>query len=123
MAPRQPQFDLERFEHVAATPGTVLLRVAGRWTSRRRRQLDAPILVAGDGTQLSPLPGPDDPAPEAGPDTAIWRVAFSAPAALACGPFTLGLGEVAVGLPGPQGPGAGRPGPAAPVAEPEPEPE
>jgi len=75
-------FDVERFEHVAATPGTALLRVAGRWRSDQRERLSPPMLVVDDGRRthrLAALPGPDDAAPSAGPDAPVWRAAFSAP--------------------------------------------
>lgn len=75
-------FELERFEHVAATPDRALLRLSGRWRAEEPERLDAPVLVAGDA-RLEPLPGPEDPVPVAGPDAPPWRVAFSAPLALA----------------------------------------
>src|SRR3954471_22289283 len=78
-------FDVERFEHVTATPETALLRVSGRWVSARRERLSPPMLVVDDGRRthrLAALPGPEDAAPLAGPDSPGWRAAFSAPVAL-----------------------------------------
>src|SRR3954469_8869395 len=78
-------FDVERFEHVTATPETALLRVSGRWMSDQRERLSPPMLVVDDGRRtqrLSSLRAPDDAAPLAGPDGPRWRAAFSAPAAL-----------------------------------------
>ena len=80
-----PDFQVESFEHVSATRGTVLLRVAGRWHSPQRERLSAPMLTVDDGSRthrLAPLPGPDDAAPLAGPDAPAWRAAYSAPADL-----------------------------------------
>src|SRR5919108_6500579 len=85
MSPRTPEFEVERFEHVAATPGTVLLRISGRWRADQRVRLSPPMLVVDDGRQthrLSALPGPGDAAPLAGPDAPQWRAAFSASAAM-----------------------------------------
>src|SRR3954451_22822522 len=78
-------FDVERFEHVAATKETALLRVAGRWRSDQRERLSPPMLVVDDGKRthrLAALPGPDDAAPSAGPEAQVWRAAFSAPSEL-----------------------------------------
>ncbi|HVW16838.1 MAG TPA: hypothetical protein VHB30_01190, partial [Solirubrobacteraceae bacterium] len=79
------QFEVESFEHVAATPGTVLLRVTGRWHGEQRERLPAPMLTVDDGRRthrLSPLPGLDEPSPVAGPEAPTWRAAYSAPAEL-----------------------------------------
>src|SRR3954447_6403976 len=78
-------FDVERFEHVTATPETALLRVSGRWVSDQRERLSPPMLVVDDGRRthrLPALPGPEDAAPLADPDGPRWRAAFSAPAEL-----------------------------------------
>src|SRR3954464_10966425 len=78
-------FDVERFEHVTATPDTALLRVSGRWRSDQRERLSPPMLVVDDGRRthrLAALPGPEDAAPLARPETPSWRAAFSAPAGL-----------------------------------------
>src|SRR4051794_41856124 len=78
-------FDVERFEHVAATAETTLLRLSGRWHAEQRERLSPPMLVVDDGRRthrLAALPGPDDAAPLAGPDPPRWRAAFSAPVAL-----------------------------------------
>ncbi|HEV3000444.1 MAG TPA: hypothetical protein VGW75_06865, partial [Solirubrobacteraceae bacterium] len=80
-----PEFEVERFEGVSATPETTLLRIAGRWHAEQRERLSPPMLVLDDGRRthrLSALPGPDDAAPLAGPDPPVWRAAYSAPAAL-----------------------------------------
>src|SRR5947208_15592287 len=85
MSPRTPEFEVDRFEHVEATPGTVLLRISGRWLADQRERLSPPMLVVDDGRRtqrLAALPGPEDAAPLAGPDGPRWRAAFSAPAAL-----------------------------------------
>src|SRR3954471_420543 len=75
-------FDVERFEHVAATADTALLRLSGRWRSDQRERLSPPMLVVDDGRRthrIAALPGPDDAAPLAGPAPPRWRAAFSAP--------------------------------------------
>src|SRR3954469_12637773 len=75
-------FDVERFEHVAATAETALLRLSGRWRADQRERLSPPMLVVDDGRRthrLAALPGPEDAAPLAGPDGPGWRAAFSAP--------------------------------------------
>src|SRR6185503_8247079 len=75
-------FDVERFEHVAATAETALLRLSGRWRADQRERLSPPMLVVDDGRRthrLAALPGPEDAAPLAGPDPPRWRAAFSAP--------------------------------------------
>ncbi|MCA1656701.1 MAG: dTMP kinase, partial [Actinobacteria bacterium] len=77
---RTPEFELERFERVAAGTKTVLLRIAGRWRMESRERLSPPMLLVDDGRRtrrLSPLPGPDDDAPRAGPDPPDWRAAYS----------------------------------------------
>src|SRR4051812_26033662 len=64
-------FDVERFEHVAATAETALLRLSGRWRADQRERLSPPMLVVDDGRRthrLAALPGPEDAAPLAGPD-------------------------------------------------------
>ncbi|MEA2156771.1 MAG: hypothetical protein QOE11_2911, partial [Solirubrobacteraceae bacterium] len=81
----RPEFEVERFERIAAGPETVLLRLAGRWRADSRERLAPPILILDDGRRtrrVAPLPGPDDASPLAGPDPPQWRAAFSAPAAL-----------------------------------------
>src|SRR3954453_12461184 len=78
-------FDVERFEHVAATAETTLLRLSGRWRADQRERLSPPMLVVDDGSRthrLAALPGPEDAAPLAGPEGPRWRAAFSAPAAV-----------------------------------------
>src|SRR4051794_25424890 len=63
-------FDVERFEHVAATADTALLRLSGRWRAEQRERLSPPMLVVDDGRRthrLAALPGPEDAAPLAGP--------------------------------------------------------
>ena len=84
MSGRAPEFEVERFERVSAG-GNVLLRIAGHWHADARERLAPPMLLLDDGRRtrrLSPLPGPDDAAPLAGPDPPPWRAAYSAPAAL-----------------------------------------
>src|SRR6185295_13258936 len=102
-------FDVERFERVAATAETVLLRLSGRWRSDQRERLSPPMLVVDDGRRthrLAALPGPDDAAPLAGPDPPRWRAAFSAPAGFFAAQhlaFALDAGsEVFVDLPAPE---------------------
>src|SRR3954470_7014481 len=78
-------FDVERFEHVAATAETTLLRLSGRWRADQRERLSPPMLVVDDGKRthrLAALPGPEDAAPLAGPDAPGWRAAVSAPVGL-----------------------------------------
>src|SRR3954469_1310475 len=78
-----PRFEVQSFEQVPAGPGTMLLRIAGRWVAPSRERLAAPLLLLDDGRRihrLSPLPGPDDVAPMVGPEGFEWRAAFSAPA-------------------------------------------
>src|ERR1700759_3570752 len=78
-----PRFEVQSFEQVPAGPGTVLLRIAGRWVAPTRERLGTPLLLLDDGRRihrLTPLPGPDDVAPLVGADGFEWRAAFSAPA-------------------------------------------
>src|SRR3954465_4614600 len=78
-------FAVERFEHVSATAETALLRVSGRWHADQRERLSPPMLVVDDGRRthrLAALPGPEDAAPLAAPDSPRRRPAFSAPVAL-----------------------------------------
>src|SRR5947208_3875538 len=85
-------FDVDRFEHVAATPETALLRLSGRWQADQRERLSPPMLVIDDGRRthrLPALPGPEDAAPLAGPEAPRWRAAFSAPAGLIGGKGTV----------------------------------
>src|SRR3954468_14720729 len=117
-------FDVERFEHVAATADTALLRLSGRWRADQRERLSPPMLVVDDGRRthrLAALPGPEDAAPLAGPDPPRWRVAFSAPAVFiesAHVAFALAAGAVFfVDLPRPQP--ARRERPAPPPRRPE----
>src|SRR4051795_4701199 len=125
-------FDAERFEHVAATAETALLRLSGRWRADQRERLSPPMLVVDDGRRthrLAALPGPDDAAPLAGPDPQRWRAAFSAPAPLLGGgrafaapaavgeggrvPFALDAGSgIFVALPRPEAARRERPAPA-----------
>src|SRR5687767_10542088 len=103
-----PEFEVESFERVSATPNTTLLRIAGRWQSPQRERLNPPLLVIDDGRRthrLSALPGPEDASPHAGPDAPLWRAAFSAPAGLVDQPravFALDAGRgLIVDLPQP----------------------
>src|SRR5947208_14379162 len=85
-------FDVDRFEHVAATPETALLRLSGRWQADQRERLSPPMLVIDDGRRthrLPALPGPGDAAPLAGPEAPRWRAASSAPAGLIGGKGTV----------------------------------
>src|SRR4051812_31699036 len=123
MSPRTPEFEVEQFEHVAATPGTVLLRISGRWRSDQRERLSPPALVIDDGRKthrLLPLPGPEDSAPQSGPDAPEWRGAFSAPAELLAGgglAFALDAGrDILMDLPRPRERGRGGGGAASPAA-------
>jgi hypothetical protein len=75
------RFEVQTFEQVPAGPGTVLLRIAGRWVGPVREQLPRPLLLLDDGRRthrLSALPGPDDAAPQISPEGVPWRSAFSA---------------------------------------------
>ncbi|MDX6715939.1 MAG: hypothetical protein QOH30_2497, partial [Baekduia sp.] len=116
-----PRFEVQSFEQVPAGPGTVLLRIAGRWVGPAREQLPRPLLLLDDGRRthrLSALPGPDDVAPQSGPEGLPWRAAFSAPADVVASTrlaFALEAGRgVIVDLPRPTGRGGG------PRARPEP---
>ena len=44
------RFEADLFEYVAATPGTVLLRLGGRWVSAQRERLPPPMLLLDAGT-------------------------------------------------------------------------
>src|SRR3954470_19655419 len=112
-------FDAERFEHVAATAETALLRLSGRWHADQRERLSPPMLVVDDGKRthrLPALPGPDDAAPLAGPAPPRWRAAFSAPVSFVDSPrtaFALDAGGgVFVDLPAPEPVRRERPAPA-----------
>ncbi|MDX6686241.1 MAG: hypothetical protein QOF86_2369, partial [Baekduia sp.] len=132
-----PRFEVQSFEQVPAGPGTVLLRIAGRWVGPARERLPTPLLLVDDGRRthrLSVLPGPDDVAPMVGPDGPPWRGAFSASAALVAGgrlAFALEAGRgVIVDLPRPTGHRGAALAPAptsapapAPAAAPLPDPE
>lgn len=86
MSRRAPEFEVERFERVAAGSGAVLLRIVGCWRTEARERLAPPMLLIDDGRRprrLAPLPGPDDAAPLAGPDPPSWRAAFNAPGGIA----------------------------------------
>ena len=110
MSPRTPEFEVDRFEHVEATPGTVLLRISGRWLADQRERLSPPLLIVDDGRRthrLAPLPGPDDAAPSAGPEGPAWRAAYSAPAEL------VGRGRMAFALDAGRGALTDLPRPAA----------
>src|SRR5438128_2171903 len=102
-----PGFEVERFEHVSATPETALLRISGHWSSRKQQRLSPPMLVIDDGRRthrLAALPGPDDAAPLAGPERPRWRAAYSAPAEVLSGArvaFALEVGRTMVDLPAP----------------------
>jgi hypothetical protein len=108
-------FEVEHFEHVAVSPGTVLLRLSGRWFATDAERLPPPVLVAEDGGRrhrLELLPGPEDSAPLAGPRPDVWRAAFRAPAALVDLPaaFALSLGPgLQLDLPEPSAREGGRP--------------
>src|SRR3954449_6083705 len=115
-------FDVERFEHVAATADTALLRLSGRWRAEQRERLSPPMLVVDDGRRthrLAALPGPQDAAPLAAPHPPRWRAAFSAPVAFveaAHVAFALDAGGgVFVDLPRPQPARRERPAPPPPA--------
>ncbi|HEX5922618.1 MAG TPA: hypothetical protein VFY45_02220, partial [Baekduia sp.] len=118
-----PRFEVQSFEQVPAGPGTVLLRIAGRWVGPSRERLPMPLLLLDDGRRthrLSPLPGPEDAAPLVGPEGPPWRAAFSAPAEVVASArvaFALqaGRGQI-TDLPRPTARG-GRPVPVAPPPE------
>src|SRR3954468_24597635 len=102
-------FDVERFEHVAATADTALLRLSGRWRADQRERLSPPMLVVDDGRRthrLAALPGPEDAAPLPGPDPPRGRAPFPPPADFLGGShmaFALDAGSgVFVDLPRPQ---------------------
>src|SRR3954467_3957825 len=58
-------FDVERFEHVAATAETALLRLSGRWRADQRERLSPPMLVVDDGRRTHRLAAPPPPPPHA----------------------------------------------------------
>jgi hypothetical protein len=70
LAKRRPAFELDEFEAVPATPDSVLLRIAGRWT-REPGDCELVARSAGSSHTLDALP----PLPASGD---IWRAAFSA---------------------------------------------
>ncbi|HWH96460.1 MAG TPA: hypothetical protein VNT03_21545, partial [Baekduia sp.] len=112
-----PRFEVHSFEQSPAGPGTLLLRVAGRWIGPSRERLAMPLLLINDGRQihrLTPLPGPQDAAPLAGPDGPVWRAAFRAPAEVVDGP------RAAYALQGARGEITELPRPAGHAAEPPP---
>src|SRR4051812_38747234 len=101
-----PRFEVHSFEQVPTGPGTVLLRIAGRWVGPAHERLPPPVLLVDDGRRthrISALPGADDAAPEVRPEGAPWRAAFSVPlevAGAARVAFALEAGRgVVVGLP------------------------
>src|SRR4051794_41685972 len=96
-------FDVERFERVDASAGTVLLRLSG--TFAPDVEPGAPELLVDDGRDarhVQPLPDPSG-GPVAGAD---WRAAFPVPAALLSGSrvaYALSVpGAGVIDLPGPQ---------------------
>ena len=101
-------FEVQHFERIDATPGTVLLRLQGTWRSSRREHLSTPALVLDDGQttrRLPPLRGPDDTTPQPTPGGTLWRGAFRVPAGLLTGHVTYALdagADVLVDLPRPQ---------------------
>src|SRR3954447_11051323 len=118
-------FDVERFEHVAATAETALLRLSGRWRADQRERLSPPMLVVDDGRRthrIAALPGPEDAAPLAGPAPPRWRAAFSAPVGFLEGSrvaFALDAGGgIFVDLPRPQPARRERPAPPKPAPAP-----
>jgi hypothetical protein len=107
-------FELEAFERLVATPGTVLLRVAGRWRAGSPVALEEPVLRAGDRL-VAPLPGPS--APHAGPDAPHWGAAYAVPAHVAEGAaFALEVGPWLVSLPAPVERASAEPRPSVEVA-------
>src|SRR3954453_2097008 len=44
-----PRFEVHSFEQVPAGPGTVLLRIAGRWVAPTRERLPPPPPLRADG--------------------------------------------------------------------------
>ena len=61
-----PRLDVELFEIVPVSAGTVLLRLEGRWHAEARAPLPMPTLVVDDGRRsrrIAQLPGPDATAP------------------------------------------------------------
>ncbi len=104
------RFEAELFEHVPATPGTVLLRIEGRWHAETREPLPMPLLVVDDGRRsqrLSPLPGPDATPPQAGPEPDLWRASYAAPEQV------VGDGRIAFALDGGRGAIVDLPAPSA----------
>src|SRR4051794_30031188 len=76
-------FEVERFERVDASAGTVLLRLAGTFRADAPTELRLPELVVDDGRRarrIMPLPDPSAGAPAADPDGRAWRAAFPVPA-------------------------------------------
>src|SRR3954466_13464130 len=75
-------FDVERFEHVAATAETALLRLSGRWRADQRERLSPPMLVVDDGRRTHRLPPPPRPRARHGaPPPAARRAPAPAPRA------------------------------------------
>jgi len=101
------EFELERFERVTAAPGSVLLRVAGRWYAAEPLRLRAPVLLVEDrdgSRRLTALPGPEEREPLASAQGPAWRAAFSASESLLAGGLSFGLDlgpEGIIDLPGP----------------------
>jgi hypothetical protein len=107
-------FELEAFERLVATPGTILLRVAGRWRASSHVELGEPALRVGDRL-VAPLPGPTPPV--AGPDAPHWGAAYAVPAALLGEPaFALEVGTQLVPLPAPVERAAPAPSPSPSLA-------
>lgn len=101
------EFELERFERVTAAPGSVLLRLAGRWYAAEPLRLSAPVLLVEGRDQphrLAALPGPDEREPLASEQGQMWRAAFSATEGLLAGRLSFGLDlgpEGVIDLPAP----------------------
>lgn len=112
----EPVLHLERFEYIAATPSTALLRLSGRWRAPASWRPAQPTLLLREGPRTAafePLPIPGTSPAAAGRQT--WRSAFGVPLArVHTGAFYLkpGAGH-AIALPAPRD-GSAHSGAAAP---------
>ncbi len=117
------EFELERFERVTAAPGSVLLRLAGRWYAAEPLRLGTPVLLVESrdaSRRLTALPGPEEGEALASARGPAWRAAFSASESVLAGglSFALDLGpEGIIDLPAPtERSRSGGPAVSAPVS-------
>src|SRR4051812_17581677 len=116
-------FEVERFERVDASSGTVLLRLAGTFRADAATEFGAPQLVV-DGRRtrrVPPLPDPAAAPPAAEPGGRSWRAAFAVASELLEGhrvAYALGgpgAGVIALPQRARMRPSPRRRGPAAPA--------